>query len=182
MKTAWDIHLWRPNIDTGDEVIAINSDPERYAMVYDDTGPDLGVLKCDLSSYPLKNTHESLTWEDNVSLQKGEKVLVVGFPVAFHDISKNYRLPPSSTMASVMTVKDATVSSGGTKGNTLLSGLVGDGNNGSPVVSISQGKPKVIGTVWNGGQREGNSITDVVQLSVRKLIDKAKQVMPEKFL
>lgn len=103
---------------------------------------DIAVVKC-IGNYTPDVPTQELAWRDDVSLKKGDEVLIAGYPDEFSkkgDI--NFR--EAFTLGSVLELDMDT----DTNGQWTAKGLVNHGSSGSPAVINQNGKPVVVGMVF----------------------------------
>ncbi|MEK7517543.1 MAG: serine protease [Patescibacteria group bacterium] len=129
--------LWRPNLDTEMFIptgvsIAASGDPH---------APDIAVLALK-GDYHTTNPVKAIKWEDNVLLQKGDNVLIVGFPGEFKDEKKELG---SYTHASITTIEE---NANPQTGAWFARALVNIGSSGSPVVVNKDGQEVAVGIVF----------------------------------
>ena len=162
-----EINLWRPNVDQR-KIVAKNFKITFYETVF-----DLAVIKCTGIHIP-DETREVLNWRDNASLQKGDKLLIVGFPQEFYNLNSDMK---HSTLGSIVTAAEPI---NGTRPLGITSGLTNFGSSGSPVVALSGKIPEVVGIAFANtnsaiidGKRQPATLINT--LAVQNLINKTNE-------
>ncbi|OGH24560.1 MAG: hypothetical protein A3B47_03705 [Candidatus Levybacteria bacterium RIFCSPLOWO2_01_FULL_39_24] len=167
------LNIWRPNIDR--KKIA----PLNVTVVTAGTD-DIAILKCELSPEQAQAI-TPLAFQDNAEIKSNEKILIVGFPAEFRDITTdgiNFL-----TLGNV-----ATVEWNADKQTRIwyARGLSNDGSSGSPaVIPDEQGNPKVVGILFGGAdvivrenwrEKRKQPIIGSITLSINPLIEYARKI------
>ncbi len=160
-EEIYSAYFWRPQIDAyrfaTDNVHVATSNEH-----------DLAVLSFSKEDYYPYQPTEVIPWQDNVLLEKGEKVLIVGFPVDFKVKSSDYQY---FTMGSVLAVAEDADQKTGT---WYAEGLVNGGNSGSPVILNKDGKATVVGIVFGRNDMNGQHRAIGTELDIASLISEVK--------
>lgn len=131
------VAIWRPNIDKDRQGF-----PWEAAGFYGIDNPqynlDMAVIKVKADEAYAQGL-QALNWQDDVLLDKGQRFLIVGFPVTFFGTDYRKALALGSVVTSKGVVEEK---------SWLAEGVVGHGNSGSPAVVLREnGTPLVVGMV-----------------------------------